>query len=140
MTSIDLYTASYWGIFVMLITWLIQSLVASVSKGSQPGAVPGKIDESLSHDSFVFRSHRTFMNSLENLPMMLGTAFLAILVGTNVFWTGVFIWVFAGARIVHMVLYYAIATETNPSPRSYFFLLGLLSHICLLVLCALALV
>ncbi|SJN55348.1 MAPEG family protein [Vibrio ruber DSM 16370] len=140
MNSIDLYTASFWGILVMLLTWLIQGLVASTSKASQKGAVPGKIDQSLSHDSFVFRSHRTFMNSLENLPIMLGTSFLAVLMGANVFWTGVFIWVFAGARIVHMVLYYAIATETSPSPRSYFFLLGLLSNICLLVLCGLTLV
>ncbi|WNJ97934.1 MAPEG family protein [Vibrio ruber] len=140
MNSIDLYTASFWGILVMLLTWLIQGLVASTAKASQKGAVPGKIDQSLSHDSFVFRSHRTFMNSLENLPIMLGTSFLAVLMGANVFWTGVFIWVFAGARIVHMVLYYAIATETNPSPRSYFFLLGLLSNICLLVLCGLTLV
>ncbi|SHE32328.1 MAPEG family protein [Vibrio gazogenes] len=139
MTSMDLYTTSFWGILIILLTWMIQGFVASVAKGSQEGAIPGKIDASLSHDSFVFRSHRTFMNSLENLPIMLGTSFLAILVGTNVFWTGIFIWVFAGARIVHMVLYYAIATETNPSPRSYFFLLGLLSNICLFVLCALTL-
>ncbi|MDW6094575.1 MAPEG family protein [Vibrio rhizosphaerae] len=139
MSFIDLYTASFWGILVMLLTWLIQGLVAATSKASQKDAIPGKIDQSLSHDSFVFRSHRTFMNSLENLPIMLGTSFLAILMGTDVFWTGVFIWIFAGARIVHMALYYGIATEVNPSPRSYFFLLGLLSNICLLVLCALTL-
>ncbi|MET0355546.1 MAG: MAPEG family protein, partial [Cellvibrio sp.] len=99
------------------------------------GAVPGKMDPSLGHESFVFRAHRTFMNTLENIPAILGTCFLAILIGTNPFWTAVFIWVFVACRIIHMVLYYVIATDKNPSPRTYFFSLGLFANICLLGLC-----
>ncbi|KAA9132535.1 MAPEG family protein [Marinihelvus fidelis] len=140
MINLDQYTSAFWGLFVVLLVLLVQWLVASGSKALREGAIPGKIDPSLSHSSFVFRAHRTFMNSLENLPAMLGASFLAILVGASALWTGVFIWVFAAARIAHMALYYAIATEKNPSPRSYFFMLGSLANIGLLGLCAVTLV
>lgn len=139
MQIMDGYIVAFWGVLTILLTVIVQLLVASTAKGSQPGAIPGKIDEHLSHASFVFRSHRTFMNSLENVPTMVGTSLLAFFIGTNTLWTGVLIWVFAIARILHMVLYYSIATEKNPSPRSYFFLIGIVANIGLLVVCALAL-
>ena len=139
MQELQLYTVSFWGIFTILLTLIVQLFVASGSKASQAGAIPGKIDENLGHSSFVFRSHRTFQNSMENFPAMLATSFLAIVVGANVFWTGLLIWAFALSRIVHMVLYYAIATDKNPSPRSYFFIIGVFSNIGLLVLCAISL-
>jgi len=127
------YQLAYAGLAVVLITLLVQMLVASYSKARQPGAVPGKIDESLSHQSFVFRAHRTFMNSLENLPLFFGTVFLALFVGVDSTWVAVTVWVFALARIAHMVLYYGLATERNPSPRSYFYLIALLANVVLLV-------
>ena len=139
MNLVDSYATAFWGIFVIIATWLVQWFVASSTKAAQPNAVPGKIDSSLSHHSFVFRAHRTFMNSLENLPAMLGTAFLAVLVGANAFWVGMLIWIFAVSRIIHMALYYAIATERNPSPRSYFFMVGLVANVVLLGFCAVAL-
>lgn len=126
------YQMACLGLYLVLITLLLQSLVASVSKATKPDAVPGKIDESLSHGSFIFRSHRTFMNSLENMPLFLGTVLLAFMVGTDPAWTATLVWIFALARIAHMLLYYAIATERNPSPRSYFFGIGLLANIVLL--------
>ena len=139
MQMFDAYSLALWGIFVILVTVLVQSLVASGSKASQPGAIPGKMDESLGHSSFVFRSNRTVMNSLENIPVMIGASFLALFVGANAFWTGTLIWVYAVARILHMALYYAIATDKNPSPRSYFFLLGVVANIALLVFVGIAL-
>ena len=139
MELYESYSFALWGIFVILLTVLVQSLIAAGSKASQPGAIPGKMDESLSHSSFVFRSNRTVLNSLENLPVMLGTSFLALFSGADVMWTGVLIWSFALARILHMALYYGIATEKNPSPRSYFFLLGVVANIALLVFVGLAL-
>jgi uncharacterized MAPEG superfamily protein len=133
---LDSYSVAFLGILIIIITVVVQSIVAAASKGSQPGAIPGKMDPSLGHSSFVFRSNRTFANSLENLAVMLGASFLAILVGADVFWTGVLIWIMAIARIIHMILYYAIATKENPSPRSYFYLIALLSNIVLLGLSA----
>jgi len=79
------------------------------------------------------------MNSLENLPILLSTAFLAIFVGVSPFWTGVLLWVYALARLGHMILYYKIATEKNPSPRTFFFMIGFLANIGLLLMCGLTL-
>ena len=77
MTMGIIYYLTFLGLFIILLTLLIQWFVASKTKASQAGAIPGKIPENLSHESFVFRAHRTFMNSLENLPLMLGTIFMA---------------------------------------------------------------
>ncbi|MCX7552361.1 MAPEG family protein [Marinicella sp. S1101] len=136
----ETYTLAYLGILIALTTLVTQSLIAATTKASQKGAVPGKIDKDLSHSSFVFRAHRTFMNSLENFPAFLGAALLAVMTGANVIWVNALVLTFAAARIVHMTLYYAIATEKNPSPRSYFYLIGMASTIGLLVLCAMALI
>jgi uncharacterized MAPEG superfamily protein len=135
MTLANIYQLTFSGLFIILLTLLVQWFVASKTKASQAGAIPGKIAENLSHDSFVFRAHRTFMNSLENLPLMFGTTFMAILIGTNALWTGIIVWIFAIARIGHMTLYYVIATEQNPSPRTWFFMIGLLANVALLLLC-----
>ncbi|MTJ01890.1 MAPEG family protein [Idiomarina piscisalsi] len=139
MNGTETYLLAYWGVFTALVILLLQWFVASGRKAKQPGAVPGKINDSLSHDSFVFRAHRTFMNSLENYPLMLGTTFLAFFVGASAFWTALLVWIFVGARLIHMVLYYVIATEKNPSPRSYFFMIGLFANIALLIVCGVTL-
>ncbi len=133
------YYMALCAIFLILLIWLVQWFIASSSKARQPGAIPGKIDPNLSHSSFVFRAHRTFMNSVENLPILLSTAFLAILVGVSPFCTGLLLWIYALARLGHMVLYYQIATEKNPSPRTYFFMIGLIANVVLLMLCGLTL-
>lgn len=132
MQLFEPYTLTLWGILVIIVTMIIQAFIAMNIKASQPGAIPGKIDPDLSHSSFVFRSHRTFMNSLENTPIMLASCFLAILTGTAIFWTGLLTWIYAISRIVHMVLYYLIATEKNPSPRSIFFMTGFIANLVLL--------
>ncbi|MBA6250805.1 MAPEG family protein [Colwellia sp. MB3u-55] len=137
---LDSYSVAFFGILTIILTVVVQSLVAAKSKASQPGAIPGKIDSSLSHSSFVFRSNRTFANSLENTTVMLGASFLAILVGANIFWTGIIIWIMAISRIIHMILYYSISTEKNPSSRSYFYLMALVANIILLGLCGWAIV
>ncbi|RYY74287.1 MAG: MAPEG family protein [Gammaproteobacteria bacterium] len=129
------YLAAFWGIASIILLLFLQWLVATKSKSTTKGAVPGKIDPSLGHESFIFRAHRTFMNTLENIPAMLGCCFLAILVGADPFWTAIFIWLFVAARTVHMILYYAIATDKNPSPRTYFFSFGLFVNVCLFGLC-----
>ena len=135
----NLYLPSLWGIAFIILLLFVQWFIATMSKGAQKNAIPGKMDPSLGHESFVFRAHRTFMNTLENIPAMLGTCFLAVLVGANPFWAAVLIWAFGVARVIHMVLYYVIATEKNPSPRSYFFMLGLLANLGLFGFCVVAL-
>lgn len=134
------YSVTFIGFFIALLTLFVQSIIAAGSKAKQPGAVPGKISDELSHDSFVFRAHRTFMNSLENMPLFIGSVLLGIFAGAHPRWLGIAVMVYAFARIVHMILYYAIATEKNPSPRSYFFGIALLAQIGILGLVGAAVV
>lgn len=133
------FSLVYLGLWLILVTWLVQWGVAAAVKAKQPNAVPGKVPESIGHESLVFRTHRTFMNTLENAPMFLASVFVALFMGIDSEWLGYWVLLFAVARIVHMVLYYAIATEKNPSPRSWFFVLGAIANIAVLVQIALAL-
>lgn len=129
---LDQYLLGFWGLLFILFTLLLQTMVATVAHRKQSQYIPGIVNETLGHDSFVFRSHRTFQNSLENAPLMFSMAVLAILVGLNPVWLAATVWTFAIARFVHMVLYYVIATERNPSPRSFFYAIALLSNLVLL--------
>ena len=131
------YDASLWALLVMVFTVLLQSLIATGAHRKQSQYVPGVVDENLGHESFVFRSHRTFQNSLENAPLMVFTGVIGMLAGLSPTSLAVALWVFAIARLIHMVLYYKIATERNPSPRSYFYLIGMLSNLALVVMIAL---
>ncbi|HCH25041.1 MAG TPA: hypothetical protein DE179_12175 [Oceanospirillaceae bacterium] len=130
---LEAYTSALLGVWVILLTVFIQGMVASVAHRRQSSYVPGIVDQQLSHESFVFRSHRTFMNSQENLLLMLGTVMVAMLAGVEASWVAATVWVYAIARLVHMWLYYVIATESNPSPRSYFFMIGMVANLVLLV-------
>ena len=77
------YLSSFWALWVIVFTVIAQSLIATGAHRKQAQYVPGVVDENLGHGSFVFRSHRTFQNSMENAPLMLFTAFLAVLVGLS---------------------------------------------------------
>jgi len=129
---LDQYLLGFWGLLFILFTLLLQTMVATVAHRKQSQYIPGIVNETLGHDSFVFRSHRTFQNSLENAPLMFSMAVLAILVSLNPVWLAATVWTFAIARFIHMVLYYVIATERNPSPRSFFYAIALLSNLVLL--------
>jgi len=132
-------TASFIALLFICLMLAVQMLIAGSSKARLPGAIPGKLDPDLGHKSFVYRAHRTFQNSLENMPLLLGAALLALQIDTPADWTATFLWTFAIARLIHMVLYYAIATDKNPSPRSYFYLLALAANMGLLGLCGVTL-
>jgi uncharacterized MAPEG superfamily protein len=125
---------AYLAFYLYLLLLLLQWGVATFSKAKLPNAIPGKLDTQLSHDSFVFRASRTFANSLENSALFVGTTLFAFSINfQSVFFT-LCIWIYLVARVVHMFLYYNIATEENPSPRTYFFLIGLLANIVMLLL------
>lgn len=125
---------TYLAFYLYLLMILIQWAVATFSKAKQPNVTPGKLDDDLSHGSFVFRAHRTFHNTLENSPLFMGSVFLAAMVSSQSTAFTLCVWVYLVARLIHMALYYAIATEKNPSPRSYFFLIGVIANVIMLVL------
>ncbi|WP_158768340.1 MAPEG family protein [Paraglaciecola sp. L1A13] len=136
----DLAYSAYTAFYLYLVMLLVQWMVATFSKAKQPNAIPGKIDENLSHDSFVFRSHRTFQNTLENSALFVGTVLFAFVLNYQSPVFAICVWTYVIARVVHMVLYYAISTEKNPSPRTYFFLIGLLANVVMLVVVGLRLI
>lgn len=133
--NIDLsnYQLSLLGIGVLLLMVFTQWLIASGRKARQSGAVPGQPPQQATHQDFTFRAWRTHQNTLENLGTMLGASFLAILAGASTLVVAWLVWIMVLARIAHMVLYYAIATDKNPSPRSYFFMIAWLANLGLLL-------
>jgi uncharacterized MAPEG superfamily protein len=130
---LETYASSFLGLWVILATIVVQAIVASVAHRRQKSYVPGIVDAALGHESFVFRSDRTFRNSLENIVPFFGLAILGVLTGYDAGRLAIVIWIYAIARIIHMLLYYVIATEKNPSPRSYFYAIGLLATLFLTV-------
>jgi len=128
----ETYTTSLIGLWLALTTITLQAVIATGAHRRQSKMVPGIVDPALSHDSFVFRSDRTFRNSLENIAPFFGLSVLAMIAGFSPDRLAIVIWVYALARLLHMILYYRIATEKNPSPRSYFYMIGLLATIYLI--------
>ena len=124
---LEIYTTSLIGLWLVLTTITFQAIIATGAHRRQSKMVPGIVDTALSHDSFVFRSDRTFRNSLENIVPFFGLNVLAMLVGFSAERLAIVVWVYAVARLFHMIFYYRIATEKNPSPRSYFYMVGLLA-------------
>ena len=130
----DVYNSSLIGIWLMLVTMIIQAMVAvRAHRRQKDGYSPGIVKPELGQLSFVFRSHRTFHNSLENIIPILGMTFLAMFSGYSPLKLSIIIWVYALARITHMILYYKIATEKNPSPRSIFWAIGFLANVYLAI-------
>ncbi len=130
----DVYHSSLTGIWLMLVTMIIQAMVAvRAHRRQKEGYSPGIVKPELGQSSFVFRSHRTFHNSLENIIPILGMTFLAMFSGYSPLKLSIIIWVYALARITHMILYYKIATEKNPSPRSIFWAIGFLANVYLAI-------
>lgn len=126
------YSDSIFVLTLLIAMVVLQALIATAAHRKQTEYIPGIVDDKLDHFSFVFRSHRTFINSLENVPVFILTAFLAMFASVEpatLVWT---ISIFTAARFIHMVLFYKIATNKNPSPRSYFYMIGLIAQLFLL--------
>ena len=128
----ETYALSLVGLWLILTTITLQAIIATGAHRRQSKMVPGVVDPALSHDSFVFRSDRTFRNSLENIAPFFGLSVLAMLAGFSPDRLAIAVWVYALSRLLHMILYYRIATEKNPSPRSYFYAIGLLTTLYLI--------
>lgn len=126
------YADSIFILTIIITTVILQALIASVAHRKQDHYIPGIVAPDLDHHSFVFRSNRAFLNSLENVPTFVLTALLAMFASVDVDQLYVTVSIFAVARIIHMALFYKIATNKNPSPRSYFYVIGLLAQLYLL--------
>ena len=128
------YQSVFLGLWLVLATIIVQAIVAVRAHRRQKGGYNvGVIKPELGQSSIVFRAHRTFQNSLENITPLMGMAIIAALSGYSSSKLSVIVWIYAFARIFHMVLYYKIATDKNPSPRSIFWAIGFLTNVYLMV-------
>jgi len=128
------YQSVFLGLWLVLATIIVQAMVAiRVHRRQKGGYNVGIIKPELGQSSIVFRAHRTFQNSLENITPLMGMAIIAALSGYSSTKLIVIVWVYAIARIIHMVLYYKIATDKNPSPRSIFWAIGFLTNLYLMI-------
>ncbi len=127
------YQSVFLGLWLVLATMIIQAIVAvRVHRRQKGGYNVGVIKPELGQSSIVFRAHRAFQNSLENITPLMGMAIIAALSGYSATKLSVIVWIYAIARIVHMALYYKIATDKNPSPRSVFWAIGFLTNLYLM--------
>lgn len=122
---------TYLFVWATLLLIPIQSFVAAAAHRKQSQYTPGKLNPTLGHESFVFRSHRTLQNSLEHIPVFTLGVLLSVSINAHELLLLILVAVFFVARALHMVLYYAVSTATNPSPRSYPFLIGFLCEVIL---------
>ena len=128
------YQSVFLGLWIVLATIIVQAMVAiRVHRRQKGGYNVGVIKPELGQSSIVFRAHRTFQNSLENITPLMGMAIIAALSGYSSTKLTIVVWVYAIARIVHMILYYKISTDKNPSPRSIFWAIGFLTNLYLMV-------
>lgn len=125
------YMLSFLGLWVIIITVMIQQFVAIKAALKKGDFVPGQIAKGLDSESFVFRSNRTFMNSLENLVQFVIPVIIAMHLGIFNMTLAIIVWLFAIVRIGHMVAYYK-----NAAIKKYFFLLGFIFNVILMIMIA----
>ena len=130
---LETYQTVFIGLWLILSTIIIQAIILIRSHRKQKGYKVGVMDSSLGQESFLFRSYRVFWNSLENIVPMFGMALLAILSGYDSSTLSAIIWIYALTRVIHMFLYYFIATDKNPSIRTIFYLIGFFANLYLMI-------
>lgn len=129
----EVYASVFIGLWLILSTIIIQAIVLIRSHRRHKGYKVGVMDPSLGQESFLFRSYRAFWNSMENIVPMFGMALIAILIGYDAETLNVIVWIYAISRIIHMFLYYFIATDKNPSIRSIFWAIGFFANLYLMI-------
>ncbi|MEC7860493.1 MAG: MAPEG family protein [Pseudomonadota bacterium] len=129
----EVYASVFIGLWLILSTIIIQAIVLIRSHRRHKGYKVGVMDSSLGQESFLFRSYRAFWNSMENIVPMFGMALIAILIGYDAETLNVIVWIYAISRIIHMFLYYFIATDKNPSIRSIFWAIGFFANLYLMI-------
>ena len=70
---------------------------------------------------------------MENIVPLFGMAILALVSGYSATKLSIVVWTYAIASVFHMILYYMVATDQNPSVRSIFFGIGFLATFYLII-------
>ena len=125
------------GILVLAVT--VQSFLAGIlalAPGHEVAGIPLKG----THDDKGFRIMRTYANSAENLPMMLGAFVLAILAGVSFTLVNWLVIIHVVCRVIHWLVYYGNVGKRDGGPRTISYVIGLLANIVLGVMAVWALV
>jgi len=130
---LEVYESVFIGLWLILSTIIIQAIVLIRSHRRHKGYKVGVIDPALGQESFLFRSYRAFWNSMENIVPMFGMALIAIFIGYDAETLNAIVWIYAISRIIHMFLYYFVATDKNPSIRSIFWGIGFFANLYLMI-------
>ena len=130
---LGIYQSSLIALWFILVTIVVQAMVLIHLHRKQPNYKVGVIDPSLGQESLFFRAYRTFWNSMENIVPVLGMALIAQVSGYSATKLSIILWTYAIARVFHMILYYMVATDQNPSVRSIFFGIGFLATFYLII-------
>jgi len=130
---LEVYESVFIGLWLILSTIIIQAIVLIRSHRRHKGYKVGVIDPALGQESFLFRSYRAFWNSMENIVPMFGMALVAIFIGYDAETLNAIVWIYAISRIIHMFLYYFVATDKNPSIRSIFWGIGFFANLYLMI-------
>ena len=110
----EIYQIVFIGLWLILTTIVLQAMIMVGAHRAEKDYKVGKIDPDLGQESFFFRSHRAFWNSLENIIPFLGMSIVAILSGYSSFKLGIVVWIYAISRIIHTVSYTHLTLPTNP--------------------------
>lgn len=129
----EIYNSVFIGLWLILVTIVFQAFIMTLAHRAEKGSKIGKINPNLGQESFVFRSYRTFWNSLENIIPILGITMIAILTGYSASQLSMIVWIYAISRIIHMLSYYLVATENKLSLKSVFYVAGLFATLYLFV-------
>lgn len=105
---------------------LAQALVADVM-GIRSKHTPG-MPVAGGHDDAFFRAVRAHANTLENVPIFVVLSLACMLLGASPGATATLAWIFVGARLGHMLAYYADVRMV----RSAAFAIGFLALLGLL--------
>lgn len=132
------FKPAFIGLTVLCLIPLIQSFLSApfafINQQQQPG-MPLNGDHSL----LSFRVLRAYANSVENLPAFGLLVLLAIMIGVDHSWVNWLVVIHVIARIAFWVIYYVGVGKVAGGPRTFSYVVGLLSNIVLAVLCLLKL-
>lgn len=102
------FHAYYWTLAAMAVMgglMLVQILVvdyAGIRARHLPGA-PVPVD----HGNILFRATRAHANTNESIAVFILLAVVGILAGARAEWLAWLTWIYVGARLLHMLFYYA---------------------------------
>ena len=133
------YKAAFIALGILVLAVTIQSFLAGVL-ALAPGHEVAGMPLSGTHDDKGFRIMRTYANSTENLPMIIGAFLLAILAGVSFTLVNWLMIIHVAFRMLHWLVYYGKIGKRDGGPRTIAYVGGLLTNIALIVLALWALI